>query len=51
MGRALLAQRLEPHWIGGQGIRKVADRLLAASGQQRGTQDEDASHGGLRQLP
>ena len=35
--RALRAQCLQPHGIGGQGIRKVADRLLAASGQQRGT--------------
>ena len=45
--KALRAQCLEPHGIVGQGIGKVVCGLLAASDQQRGTQDKDASHGGL----
>ncbi|OFL36210.1 hypothetical protein HMPREF2772_28830 [Achromobacter xylosoxidans] len=49
VGRALRAQCLEPHGIGGQGIGEVVGWLLAAGGQQHGTKDEDASHVGPRQ--
>ena len=49
--KALRAQCLQPHGIGGQGIGKVVGRLLAASGQQHdkhhNRRGEDASHGGL----
>jgi hypothetical protein len=38
VGRALPAQRLEPHRIGGQGVGGLG-RLLAARGQQHGHQD------------
>ncbi|CRX31285.1 hypothetical protein [Pseudomonas aeruginosa] len=47
--KALRAQCLEPHGIGGQGIGEVVGRLHAAGGQQHGTKDEDASHVGPRQ--
>ncbi len=50
VGRALPAQRLEPHRICGQGVGQVLGRLLAARGQQHGHQDGSASDGRLRSV-